>query len=156
MESASRSPGTGPAYKSDAALSGDVSYTIDATVDGAFDEVVEATEAALADEGFGVLCDVDVAATFAEKLDVAYRDYRILGACNPPLAHEALAVEPGLGALLPCNVVVYEDDDRVAVRAVDAHRLLGVVENADLDGVADDVADRLSRVVETVAADFED
>jgi len=134
----------------------DVSYTIDATVDGSFDDVVAATEDALADEGFGVLCDVDVTATLAEKLDVEYRDYRILGACNPPLAHEALQTEPGLGALLPCNVIVYADGDGVAVRAVDAERLLGVVENEALDEVAAEVKSRLGRVVEAVRAEFED
>jgi len=131
-----------------------VSYTIDETVDAPFDDVVAATEDALADEGFGVLCDIDVRATLKEKLDEEFRDYRILGACNPPLAHEALETEPGIGALLPCNVVVYADGDEVAVRAVDPHRLLGVVGTDELDDVADDVHERFERVLAAVADEF--
>ncbi|MFB6078676.1 MAG: DUF302 domain-containing protein [Halarchaeum sp.] len=131
-----------------------MSYTIDETVDAPFDDVVAATEDALADEGFGVLCDIDVRATLKEKLDEEFRDYRILGACNPPLAHEALETEPGIGALLPCNVVVYADGDEVAVRAVDPHRLLGVVGTDELDDVADDVHERFERVLAAVADEF--
>ncbi|WP_435101720.1 DUF302 domain-containing protein [Halarchaeum sp. P4] len=131
-----------------------MSYTIDTRVEGSFDDVVEATEDALAEEGFGVLCDVDVQATLRKKLDAEFRQYRILGACNPPLAHEALQEEPGIGALLPCNVVVYEDEDGVAVRAVDPVTLLGVVENDALDEVAGEVRDRLTRVTDAVETSF--
>ncbi|QLC34940.1 DUF302 domain-containing protein (plasmid) [Halarchaeum sp. CBA1220] len=131
-----------------------MSYTIDARVDGSFEDVVATTEEELAEEGFGVLCDVDVQATMKEKLDAEVRDYRILGACNPPLAHDALEAEPGIGALLPCNVVVYADDGGVAVRAVDPERLLGIVENDDVAEVATDVRERLVRVVESVEASF--
>ncbi|WP_188883740.1 DUF302 domain-containing protein [Halarchaeum grantii] len=131
-----------------------MSYTIDTRVDGPFEDVVATTEEELAEEGFGVLCDVDVQATMKEKLDAEVRDYRILGACNPPLAHDALEAEPGIGALLPCNVVVYADDGGVAVRAVDPERLLGIVENDDVEAVATDVRERLVRVVESVEASF--
>lgn len=141
-------------YKSSAAVVVYVSYTIDARVDGSFEDVVATTEDELAEEGFGVLCDVDVRATMKEKLDAEVRDYRILGACNPPLAHDALEAEPGIGALLPCNVVVYADDGGVAVRAVDPERLLSVVENDAVDDVAADVRERLVRVVESVEASF--
>lgn len=128
-----------------------MAYTTQATVDGAFDEVVERTTAALEDEGFGVLCDIDVRATFAEKLDEEFRQYRILGACNPQLARQGLERELELGALLPCNVVVYETDDGdVAVSAVDPERLVGVTDNADLDPIAEDVVDRFERVLDAL------
>jgi uncharacterized protein (DUF302 family) len=127
-----------------------MSYTLDRHVAGEFDDVVEAVTAALADEEFGVLCDVDVQATFAAKLDLdeAYRRYRILGACNPSLAHEALEAEQRLGALLPCNVVVYETDDgTVGVSAVDPEALLGLVDNDALDAVGAEVRARFDRVL---------
>ena len=129
-----------------------MSYTIDKAVDGEFDAVVDRTIDALEDEGFGVLCDIDVQATFAEKLDLDdYRRYRILGACNPPLAHEGLETELRLGALLPCNVVVYEDDDgTVRVSAVDPHALLSVVEGSALDEIAGEVHDRFERVLDAL------
>ena len=130
-----------------------MSYTIDRTVDAPFEDAVERVEAALADEGFGVLCDIDVRATLAEKLGVEFPRYRILGACNPALAHEGLQEEPHLGALLPCNVVVYEDDDgTVGVSAVDPGRLLSVVDAPALDPIADEVTERFERVLDAVAA----
>lgn len=132
-----------------------VEYPSEATVDGPFGDVVAVTEGALAEEGFGVLCDVDIESTLREKLDREFRRYRMLCACNLELAYDALDAEPGLGALLPCNVAVYEADETVAVRAVDPERLLGIVENDALDPVAAAVRERLERVVEAVAADFE-
>jgi uncharacterized protein (DUF302 family) len=129
-----------------------VSYTLNKQVDGEFDAVVATTVDALEAEGFGVLCDIDVQGTFAAKLDEDFRRYRILGACNPRLAREALGAEPELGALLPCNVVVDETDERtVTVRAVDPERLLAVAENPALDDVAADVRERFERVLTTVA-----
>jgi len=126
-------------------------FTIRYTVDGAFDETVQAVEDALAEEGFGVLCDIDVQATLQEKLGEQFRQYRILGACNPPLAHEAMETELELGALLPCNVIVYErDDGDVGVSAVDPGVMLSVVDNPDLDPVADEVAERLRAAIERV------
>ena len=131
-----------------------MSYTMDIELSGDFDHVVDRTEAALSEEGFGVLCDIDVRAAFAEKLDLdeTFRQYRILGACNPALAHEALGEETKLGALLPCNVVVYETDDgTVGVSAVDPTTLLGVVDDADFDHLAEDVRERFDRVLASVA-----
>jgi len=128
-------------------------YTLDETVDGAFDDDVARTEAALADEEFGVLCDIDIQAAFAEKLDVEFRQYRILGACNPAFAKQALEEELRLGALLPCNVIVYETDGgNVGVSAVDPGKLLSVVDNPELDAVADDVRERFERVLDELAA----
>jgi len=126
-------------------------YTIRYTVETEFDETVDATTDALADEGFGILCDIDVQATLKEKLDEDFRDYRILGACNPPLAHEALTEEIELGALLPCNVIVYaHDDGTVGVSAVDPGVMLSVTDNPDLDPMAEEVGDRLSKAIETL------
>ena len=128
-------------------------YTLDETVDGAFDDVVETTIDALDDEGFGVLCDVDVQATFAKKLDAEFRQYRILGACNPPLAKQGLEADVRLGALLPCNVVVYETDDGdVGVSAVDPKTLLSVVDDPELDEIGAEVRERFERVLEEVSA----
>jgi uncharacterized protein (DUF302 family) len=126
-------------------------YTLKKQVGGNFDEVVERTTEALEDEGFGILCDIDVQATFAKKLDEEFRQYRILGACNPQLAFEGLQDDVDLGTLLPCNVVVYEDDDgNVVVSAVDANKLLDVADNSDLDSIADDAAARFERVLEAL------
>ena len=125
-----------------------MSYTMDKRVNGEFDEVVERATAALKDEGFGVLCDIDVQQTFKKKLDAEYRQYRILGACNPELAHEALENEMALGALLPCNVVVYEEDDGgVGVSAVDPEALLSVADNPALEPIAKDVRNRFNSVM---------
>jgi uncharacterized protein (DUF302 family) len=123
-------------------------YTVRYEVDGAFDATVDAVTDALAEAGFGVLCDIDVQATLREKLGEEFRQYRILGACNPELAHEAMSAELELGALLPCNVIVYETDaGTVGVSAVDPSVLLGVVDSDDLDAVADEVAERLEQAV---------
>ncbi|MDS0282679.1 DUF302 domain-containing protein [Haloarcula onubensis] len=128
-----------------------MSYTMDTSVAGDFDQVVERTIDALDAEGFGVLCDIDVRSTFEEKLGEEFRQYRILGACTPALAHEGLTAERGLGALLPCNVVVYETDDGdVRVSAVDPQQLVGIADNDALDSIGADVHDRFERVLATV------
>ena len=128
-----------------------MTYTTSERVDGSFDEVVDRTIAALEDEGFGVLCDVDVRATFAEKLNEEFRNYRILGACNPELAHDGLQDDLDLGALLPCNVVVYEGDDGdVVVSAVDPTRLVGLSDDPALEPMAAEVDDRFARVLSAV------
>jgi uncharacterized protein (DUF302 family) len=122
-------------------------YAIGATVRAPFDEVVARVKGALMDEGFGVLCEIDVQAALREKLGVERGRYLILGACNPPLAHQALQAEPDLGVFLPCNVVVYEDGPAVLVRAVDPRSMLGAVENPVLDAIAGEVELRFTRVV---------
>ena len=103
-------------------------------------------------EGFGVLTEIDVRATLKEKLDIDVEPYVILGACNPPLAHQALEAEPDLGVLLPCNVVVYERGGTTHVSAVDAERMLSIVENDQLADVAEDVRARLAVVVDRVVS----
>jgi len=125
-------------------------------VSGDFGEVVETVIDELKDEGFGVLCDIDIQATLKEKLGEEFRQYRILGACNPPLAYEGLTEEIELGALLPCNVIVYEPDDGgVMVSMVDPQQLVGVANNEALDSIAAEVNDRLERVLASVADEVE-
>jgi len=131
-------------------------YTIQTPVTGEFDDVVDTTIAALKDEGFGVLCDIDVQTTLKEKLGEEFRQYRILGACNPGLAHEGLNEEIELGALLPCNVIVYETDDgEVMVSAVDPQQLVGIAGNEALDSIATEVHERFERVLTSVAEELE-
>ena len=93
----------------------------------------------LANEGFGVLCEIDVQATLKQKLGIDREPYLILGACNPPLAHAALEAEPELGVLLPCNVVVYEQHGQTHIAAVDAEQMLSIVGNDELAGTASEV-----------------
>ena len=131
---------------------GTVDYSLAIETDRDFDDVVAATRPALADEGFGVLTEIDVKATMKAKLDVDRDEYLILGACNPPLAHEALQAEPELGVLLPCNVVVYRTGGKTRVSAVAAEQMLGMVGNEALMPVATEVGRRLGRVLEAVAA----
>ena len=104
-------------------------------------------------EGFGVLTEIDVQATLKEKLDIDVEPYLILGACNPPLAHQALEAEPELGVLLPCNVVVYERGGATHIAAIDAERMLSIVGNDELAPIAADVKQRLAAVVERASSD---
>jgi len=127
-------------------------YTLTATTGLPFADAVERTREELKAEGFGVLCEIDVQATLAEKLGVEREPYTILGACNPPLAHRALETEPDLGALLPCNVVVYVDEGTTRVSAIDAERMLSIVGRDELAPVAAEVRAKLARVVERVTA----
>ena len=125
-----------------------VTYGMGKVVPLAFDQAVTRTRAALADEGFGVLCDIDVAATLKAKLGIERGDYVILGACNPPLAHKALEAENELGLLLPCNVIVYTGDDGTHVSAIDPDVMLGMIDNPALAEVAREVRARLERVID--------
>lgn len=123
-------------------------YTLTHTTTLPFAAAVERVRAALQTEGFGVLTEIDVQATLKEKLDVDREPYVILGACNPPLAYQALSADPELGTLLPCNVVVSQRQGTTHVSAIDPERMLSIVGNHDLAQVADEVRDRLIRVVE--------
>lgn len=128
------------------------SYTLTATTTEPFIDAVERVRAELKEEGFGVLCEIDVQATLCEKLGVEQEPYTILGACNPPLAHQALAAEPELGTLLPCNVVVYQRDGETQISAIDAERMLSVVANDELAPIATRVREKLAAVVERASA----
>ncbi len=115
-----------------------------------FDQALERVPELLKGEGFGVLTQIDVQATLKEKLGVDWRRYRILGACNPSLAHRALSAIPEVGVLLPCNVAVYErDDGKVVVRAVDPMQTIAAAEPA-LSEIAGEVKARLGRVLEKI------
>jgi uncharacterized protein (DUF302 family) len=126
-------------------------YTLTTTTTASFADAVDRVRAELKEDGFGVLCEIDVQATLREKLGVEQEPYTILGACNPPLAHRALSVEPQLGTLLPCNVVVYVRDGETHISAIDADRMLSVVDNDALAPIAVQVRDKLAAVVERAA-----
>ena len=113
-----------------------------------YEEAVQAARAALQEEGFGVLTEIDVKATLKARLDKDFRRYVILGACNPPLAHRALETDPSVGLLLPCNVIVYEEGDGTVVAAVDPLGLLGVLEDPALREVAQEAERRLRRAID--------
>lgn len=121
------------------------SKTLDATPAEAEAQVREALQA----EGFGVLTEIDVQATFKKKLDVDFRPYKILGACNPHFAHQALQTEPHIGAMLPCNVIVQATGDgRTEVAAVDPIASMQAVPNGDLEAIAGEVRSSLQRVID--------
>lgn len=126
-------------------------FGVSKTIELPYEEAVEKVRGALKDEGFGVLCEIDLKDKLKEKLGVDFRKYVILGACNPPLAYKTLQQEINIGLLLPCNVIVYEADDagKSVVAAVDARAMLSVVggSNATLDSVAIEVNEKLNRVV---------
>lgn len=116
-----------------------------------YEEALEATKAALRDQGFGVLTEIDVQATLKAKLDADFRRYDIIGACNPPLAHRALTEELDIGLLLPCNVIVYEDGEAGSVvAALDPAQMMAVTANAALQAVAADAKERLVRALAAV------
>ncbi|NJD09288.1 MAG: DUF302 domain-containing protein [Gemmatimonadetes bacterium] len=119
-----------------------------------YDEAVSRVREALATEGFGVLTEIDVKATLKKKLDVDFRPYVILGACNPPLAHQALTAEPEIGLLLPCNVVVHatDDPDRSRVMVMDPVAVLALTDRADIAPLAGQVREKLSRALGPLAA----
>jgi uncharacterized protein (DUF302 family) len=111
------------------------------------DQAIERVTAALAAEGFGILTRIDVKDTLRKKLDIEFRDYVILGACNPRLAHRALAADPQIGLLLPCNVVVQQVDGGSLVSIADPTAMFGIVENASIEPIATEADERLRRVI---------
>ncbi|MCK9517131.1 MAG: DUF302 domain-containing protein [Ottowia sp.] len=125
-----------------------MSYTINRTISGTtLDAVEDRIRAALSEVGFGVLTEIDVQTTIKEKLDEDMPGYRILGACNPKIAHQALGLEPRVGAMLPCNVILREVDDGVEVSAIDPVASMQAIDNADLMRIAGQVRDLLAGVV---------
>ena len=126
-------------------------YTINRLIaDADFDAVDARLRASLAAHGFGVLTEIDVKATMKKKLDVEMAAYRILGACNPKMAHQAIGIEPRVGAMLPCNVILREVDDGIEVSAIDPVASMQAINNAELTAVAGQVRDLLAKAVEAI------
>ncbi|OVE78852.1 hypothetical protein BVY01_04320 [bacterium I07] len=122
-------------------------YYYNKTVNLPFDLAIEKVTALLKEEGFGILTDIDVKKTLKKKLNVEFRNYRILGACNPPFAYQALQAEDKIGIMLPCNVIVQETMNGVEVAAVDPLTAMQVVENESLADIAESVAGKLKSVI---------
>ena len=128
-----------------------MTYTINRMIpDVRIDDVDARARAALADHGFGVLTEIDVKATMKKKLDVEMSAYRILGACNPKMAHHAIGIEPRVGAMLPCNVILREVEDGVEVSAIDPVASMQAIENSELTAVAGQVRDLLAKAVASI------
>lgn len=123
-----------------------ISLKLNMSFEAAVEEVIKALKV----EGFGVLTEIDVKNTLKEKLDVDFRPYKILGACNPTLAYQALRAAPEVGMLLPCNVTVSQEDDYCQVSLVDPIAMLGFVENPILKPIAEEARERLERVSQTL------
>lgn len=124
-----------------------MSYTLDRIIDAPFDDVDARVRKALSQHGFGILTEIDVKSTLKAKIDAEIDDYRILGACNPGMAYKAIQVEPRIGAMLPCNVILRAVAGGVEVSAVDPVVSMQAVGNAQLDAIAADVRDMLIKAV---------
>lgn len=128
-----------------------MSYHLSTTLQRPFDETITAVTEALKNEGFGILTEIDVQATLKKKLNVDFRGYTILGACNPPFAYEALKLEDKIGTMLPCNVVVQEQaNGLVEVSAIDPVASMGAVGNPALTAIAEQVKAKLKKVIESL------
>jgi len=128
-------------------------YALSTTVERGFDDTLTATREALAEQGFGVLTEIDLKATLKAKLDVDVAPQVILGACRPPLAHAALQAEPSVGLLLPCNVVVRSvDESTTLVEALDPQVMVGLTDNTALTDVADEAGRRLSAALDSLSS----
>lgn len=126
-----------------------MNYYFNKIIKGTFEEVIDKVTKGLKDEGFGILTEIDVTATLKKKLDVNFKKYRILGACNPPYAHKALQAEDKIGTMLPCNVIVQEIEDGVIeVAAVNPMASMQAVENEKLSDVAKEITSMLENVIE--------
>lgn len=127
-------------------------YAFRTTLESSYEDAVPRVTEALKEEGFGVLTEIDVKATLKKKLGKEFRKYVILGACNPPYAHRSLQADLDVGLLLPCNVIVYETDDNKAhVAAIDPVSALQVIESHELREIAEEVSDKLKRVIDRVS-----
>src|SRR5687768_9215059 len=128
-----------------------MNYTISKKVKKSFQQAVDDVSAELQKEGFGIITEIDLKEKFKEKLNVDFRQYKILGACNPALAYKAIQQEPGIGVMLPCNVLVQEKENgEVEISAINPLSSIGAVENTKLQSLAKEVSDKLQAVVDRV------
>lgn len=127
-----------------------MSYYFNKTLNISFDEAIEKVTAELQKEGFGILTEIDVKATLKNKLDIDFHPYKILGACNPQFAYQALQAEDKIGTMLPCNVIVHDTGSGVEIAAIDPKASMMAVDNPQLAGVADQVQALLKKVIERV------
>lgn len=118
---------------------------------GTFADAVPRVRAAFKEQGFGILTEIDIKATLKEKIDADVDPYIILGACNPDLAHRALAIEPEIGLLLPCNVVIRESEGKVLVHALDPAVMVSIPGRPELQGIADEAGARVARALDSLA-----
>jgi uncharacterized protein (DUF302 family) len=125
-------------------------YGFSKTVDLSYEQAIEKVTAELKKEGFGVLTFIDVKETLKQKINVDFKKYAILGACNPPIAHKALQEEEELGLLLPCNVIVYEKDGRTRVSIFDPMVMTWIMENEQMKPIATEVQEKLQRVLKAL------
>ncbi len=125
-------------------------YGFSKTVDLSFEQTIEKVTEELKKEGFGVLTTIDVKDTLKKKIDVDFKKYTILGACNPPIAHKSLQTEEEIGLLLPCNVIVYEKDDKTKVSMFDPMLMTNIVDNEKMEPIAKEVKEKLQRVLAEV------
>jgi uncharacterized protein (DUF302 family) len=123
-------------------------YAFEVTTRRSFDDAIRRVTELLAEQGFGVLTEIDVQATLKKKLDLDTKPYRILGACNPPFAHRALSAEPHVGVLLPCNVVVWDEGDHRVVAAMEPRVMATLVDSDEVRNVGNEVSVRLHKVLE--------
>lgn len=127
-----------------------MNYGFSKTVDLPFEQAIEKVTTELKNEGFGVLTTIDVKETLKQKINVDFKKYTILGACNPPYAHKALQAEEELGLLLPCNVIVYEKDDKTQVSFFDPMVMTKVIDNEEMITIAEEIKKKLQKVFEAV------
>jgi len=125
-------------------------YGFSKTIDLTYEQAIEKVTAELKKEGFGVLTFIDVKETLKQKINVDFKKYAILGACNPPIAHKALQEEEDLGLLLPCNVIVYEKNDKIRISIFDPMVMTWIIENDNMKPIATEVQERLQRVLNAI------
>ncbi|MCM4157934.1 DUF302 domain-containing protein [Gramella sp. AN32] len=126
-------------------------YYFNKTITGEFEKVIKKVTDELEKEGFGVLTEIDVTATLKKKLDIDFKKYQILGACNAPYAHKALKAEDKIGTMLPCNVIVQElDNGKIEVAAVNPMASMQAVQNKDLEEIAIEIGDKLEKVISQI------
>ena len=132
-------------------------YAFSTVLDTSYEDAISRVTDALKEEGFGVLTEIDVKATLKKKLDKEFRKYVILGVCNPPFAHRSLEADLDVGLLLPCNVIVYETDDKKAyIAAINPVSALEIIQSQELRNIAEEVSEKLKRVVEIVNREARD